>query len=503
MQKSSIVIDKEYKIGDIDKRLFGSFVEHMGRCVYTGIYEPGHPEADENGFREDTSKLVKELGTTIIRYPGGNFVSGYNWTDGIGPKAKRPVRLDLAWSAKEPNQVGIDEFADWAERIGLPVMGAVNLGSGTPKDAGNILEYCNFPKGTYWSDLRIKNGYTKPHDIKLWCLGNEMDGPWQICHMEAYEYGRKACETAKIMKWIDPSVELVSCGSSSPDLNTFPDWDRIVLENTYENVDFISLHRYYSENGKRGDYLTSFVDMDEFIKTVVAVADYVKGKLRSKKKMMLSFDEYNVSQSHKPAAKSERWTYARPISEGYYSVLDALSFSGLLCTLINHADRVKVACLAQLVNVIAPISTQPGGGAIRQAIFYPFMYASRYARGQAIKAIVNCHEIKTETRGDVDALQVAAAFDEEDGTLNIFMLNCDQKEDVNVKIDLRSFGECEPEEQIILEPENGDIYAFNSFEHPENIKPHSVLLNCGKNNMPEFEIHHLSWNVIRIKVKNN
>jgi alpha-N-arabinofuranosidase len=197
MKNARIIIDKEYKIGDIDPRLFGAFVEHMGRCVYTGIYEPGHPETDEKGFRKDVAELVKELNVPIIRYPGGNFVSGYNWTDGIGPKSDRPVRLELAWNAIETNEVGIDEFADWASLVGSSIMAAVNLGSGTPKEAGELLEYCNFPGGTYWSDLRKKNGHEKPHNIKVWCLGNEMDGPWQICRMEAEEYARKPVKPPK------------------------------------------------------------------------------------------------------------------------------------------------------------------------------------------------------------------------------------------------------------------------------------------------------------------
>lgn len=498
MKNAAITVDREYKIGNIDPRLFGSFVEHMGRCVYTGIYEPGHAEADEKGFRKDVAQLVRELNVPIIRYPGGNFVSGYKWTDGIGPKSERPVRLELAWNALETNEMGIDEFADWAASVGSSVMAAVNLGSGTPQSAGDLLEYCNFKGGTYWSDLRKKNGYAKPHDIKVWCLGNEMDGPWQICHMEAREYALKACETAKIMKWKDPSVELVACGSSSPDMPTYPDWDRTVLENTYNYVDYISLHRYYSENGRRGDYLASFADMDAFIRTSIAAADYVKGKLHSKKDIMLSFDEYNVDYNHKPFSEPEKWIYARPIAEGYYSVLDALAFSGLLCTLINHTDRVKIACLAQLVNVIPPISTQPGGSAIRQAIFYPFMHVSHYAKGESLLPVVHCHNVECETRGEVKAINTAVTYDEENKMVSMFMLNIDSQEDINLSVDMRSFGKCEIIEHIVLEA-GDDIYAFNSFEHPGTVKPHDVPIDGNKDGVININTPHLSWNVIRMR----
>lgn len=223
MAKATLIVDKDYRIASVEKHLYGSFIEHLGRAVYSGIYEPGHPAADEQGFRTDVLTLVKELGVSIVRYPGGNFVSGYNWVDGIGPKDQRKRRLELSWKSIETNEFGIDEFVDWCHKAQTEVMAAVNLGTGTPQDAGNLVEYCNHPSGSYWSDLRIKNGHRNPHNIKVWCLGNEMDGPWQICHLEADDYGKKARETAKIMKWIDPDLKLVVAGSSGPGMPTFPE----------------------------------------------------------------------------------------------------------------------------------------------------------------------------------------------------------------------------------------------------------------------------------------
>ena len=204
--QAKLTIDRDFTLGKIDERIYGSFIEHLGRAVYTGIFEPGHDTADEQGFRRDIMDLIRRLNIPIIRYPGGNFVSGYRWTDGIGPKESRPKRLDYAWASLEPNQFGIDEFADWCKKAGTTAMVAVNLGTGTPQQAADMVEYCNFKGGTYWSDLRIKNGHKQPHNFRVWCLGNEMDGPWQTGAKTADEYGRIANEAAKMMKWVDPTI---------------------------------------------------------------------------------------------------------------------------------------------------------------------------------------------------------------------------------------------------------------------------------------------------------
>ena len=294
MKTAEMHIEKDFEISRTDDRLFSSFLEHLGRAIYSGIYEPGHPEADENGFRKDVLALVRELHVDSVRYPGGNFLSGYDWKDGIGPKEQRPRRLDLAWKTIESNQFGIDEFYDWSCKAGTKIMAGVNMGTGTPKEAGQLVEYCNFPGGTYWSDLRAKNGHKDPMRIKLWCIGNEMDGKWQICHLNADDYGKKARETAKIMKWVDPGIELVVCGSAGRDMPTFPEWDRKVMEYTYDNADYLSMHRYYENHGNNLDFLASFVDMDQFIRTLIATADYVKAEKRGKKDFNFSFDEWNV-----------------------------------------------------------------------------------------------------------------------------------------------------------------------------------------------------------------
>lgn len=221
MGKAKIILDKDFIVGEIDKRIYSSFIEHLGRAVYGGIYEPTHPEADELGFRKDVMEFVKKLDVPMVRYPGGNFVSGFNWEDSVGPRDKRPKRLDLAWFTTETNEVGLHEFAEWSKKAGSEIMYAVNLGSRGPEEARDIVEYANHPSGSKFSDMRIANGQKEPFGIKLWCLGNEMDGPWQMGQKTAQEYGRIANEAAKMMKWVDPSIELVACGSSSSEMPTF------------------------------------------------------------------------------------------------------------------------------------------------------------------------------------------------------------------------------------------------------------------------------------------
>ena len=295
MRKAKLVLDKDYAVSAVDRRIYGSFVEHLGRCVYTGIYEPGHPQADEQGFRRDVMELVRNLNVPIVRYPGGNFVSGFRWEDAIGPKEQRPRRLDLAWKTTETNEVGIHEFTSWAKKAGSDVMYAVNLGTRDPADARNVVEYANHRGGSYWSDLRAKNGAKDPFHIKLWCLGNEMDGPWQMGSKTAYEYGRVANEAAKMMKWTDDSIEVVACGSSSTTMKTFGEWEYTVLSECYENVDYVSLHRYYGNpHNDTPDFLASTMDLEDFIRTVASICDAVKGKKHSKKRVNLSLDEWNV-----------------------------------------------------------------------------------------------------------------------------------------------------------------------------------------------------------------
>ncbi len=498
MKKAKMILDKEYKIGEVDKRIYGSFIEHLGRAVYGGIYEPGHPKADKAGFRQDVMEMVKELNVPIVRYPGGNFVSGYNWEDGVGPVEDRPRRTELAWGTIEPNYIGTNEFADWAKQANSEVMMAVNLGTRGADAARNLVEYCNHPSGTYWSDLRKSHGYADPHNMKVWCLGNEMDGPWQIGSKTAEEYGRIACETAKIMKWVDPSIELVACGSSGIGMPTFPQWEATVLEHTYDHVDYISLHQYYGnhENDTQ-DFLARTMDMDAFIRSVISTADYMKAKKRSKKTINLSFDEWNVwYHSNSADKKIERWTVAPPQLEDIYNFEDALLVGGMLITFLKHADRVKMACLAQLVNVIAPIMTSNGGGAWRQTIFYPFMHVSNYGRGVSLNPIISTPVFDTKSYTDVPALESAAVYNEEKDELTIFALNRDMEDSLSFECDVRHFEDYKVVEHIVMH--HNDVKAVNTEADPFQVTPNKGGDAQVENGMLHANLKNLSWNVIRL-----
>ena len=497
--KAKMIIDKNLIIANIDKRMFGSFIEHLGRAVYGGIYEPGHPSADEMGFRQDVIHLVKQLQVPIIRYPGGNFVSGYNWEDGIGPRKRRPRRLDLAWKTVEPNEVGTNEFAEWARRVQADVYMAINLGTRGIDAARNLVEYCNHPSGSYWSDLRISHGYQKPHNIKTWCLGNEMDGPWQIGAKTAYEYGRLATEAAKVMKWVDPEIELVACGSSNSKMPTFGQWEATVLDQAYDHVDYISLHSYYGNpENDISNYLAKSLDMDSFIKTVVAICDYIKGKKRGKKTINLAFDEWNVwYHSQEQDKKIQPWSIAPPLLQDVYNFEDALLVGCLLITLLKHSDRVKIACLAQLVNVIAPIMTLNGGPAWRQTIFYPFAHVSHFGKGAALHAVISSPLYDSKDFTDVPYLESIAVYNEVNEELTIFAVNRNPTEPLLLECDIRSFRDFRVIQHLVLEHE--DIKAVNTVDHPNNVVPH----NRGNARVQDGEATALlskrSWNVIRLK----
>lgn len=436
--KAAIRICCSDPISKIDDRIYSSFIEHYGRAVYTGVYEPTHPTANSQGFRQDVMEFIRPLRLPLIRYPGGNFLSGYNWEDGIGDKRSRPVRADLAWFALEPNQVGTDDFLQYCADLGIAPMLGVNLGTRGPQDAVNLLEYCNFPGGTHFSDLRIANGHAEPYGVKVWCLGNEMDGPWQICGKTAEEYGRIACETAKMMKWLDPSIELVACGSSYRSMPTFGKWERTVLQHCYPYVDYLSLHQYYeNKDGDLNCFLAKSIEMDGFIEEVAAICKDVKRERNAANDVYLSFDEWNVwYHAEKEKADPPKWTVGRPLAEEDYDVIDALLVGTMLNTIINHSDSVKIACLAQLVNTIAPIMTEPNGRAWLQTIYYPFFYASQYGRGTALNVSTDCPGYSCSVSEHVPYLDCSAVLSKDETEVALFVVNRHQTLPVQTAIEI-------------------------------------------------------------------
>ena len=486
--KAELIISKHFPVGEIDKRLYGSFVEHLGRCVYGGIYDPSHPTADRLGFRQDVAELVREIDVPLIRYPGGNFVSGYHWEDGTGDKAKRPRRQELAWRSIETNEVGIDEFHQWASSVNAEVNMAVNLGSRGPEDAQNLLEYCNSDRDTIYANMRRQNGFDKPFGFKIWCLGNEMDGTWQICHKTAEEYGRVAAETAKMMIKTDPSIELVVCGSSDCRKPTFGDWELTVLEHTYEFVDYLSIHQYYrNADNNTADFLGRSVHMNNFINGVVAMCDAIKAKKRSPKTINLSFDEWNIWKQRKESV--EDWQVAPPILEDVYNFEDALLVGCMLMTLQNNCDRVKIACQAQLVNVIAPIMTETSGAVWKQSIFYPYMYASRYGRGVTLQPKVQCDHYVTTDNLTVPYLETSVIHNEERKEVVIFAVNRSLDEDMTLGLTMEGFENAKLAEHIELYCE--DLLACNTKDqHP--IAPVSKSID-----QDNIRLQKHSWNMLR------
>lgn len=499
-KKAKMIIDKDFKISEIDKRIYGSFIEHLGRAVYGGIYDPTHFSADENGFRKDVIDLVKELNVPIVRYPGGNFVSNFFWEDSVGPIEERPRRLELAWRSLETNEIGLNEFSKWTEAIDSEIMMAVNLGTRGLADACNLLEYCNHEGGSKYSDLRIKHGVKNPHKIKTWCLGNEMDGPWQLGHKTMDEYGRLTVETARAMKLIDPTIELVSCGSSYKDMPTFPEWEATTLNYSYDEVDYVSLHQYYgNRSNDTANYLAQTLDMDEFIKTVISTCDYIKAKKRSKKVMNLSFDEWNVwfhsNEEDEDIMKNRPWQIGPALLEDIYNFEDALLVGLMLITLLKHSDRVKVACMAQLVNVIAPIMTEKNGPAWKQTIYYPYLHASKYGRGIALQSVISSPKHDTIDFTDVNDIESIAVYNEENEEVTIFAVNRNLNDAINLECDVRSFEGYKIIEHIVLE--NNDMKAVNSVLK-ESITPKKVDRSVLSEGIMTSQLSKASWNVIRL-----
>jgi alpha-N-arabinofuranosidase len=497
MKKAKTTLVKDFQIGKIDRRIYGSFIEHLGRAVYGGIYDPGHPLADEDGFRTDVIDAVKRLNVPVVRYPGGNFVSGYNWEDGVGPVDKRPKRLELAWSVTETNEFGTNEFMRWCKKANTECMMAVNLGTRSVDAARNLVEYCNHPSGSYYSDLRVSHGVKEPHNVKLWCLGNEMDGPWQLGHKTAEDYGLLANEAAKAMKAVDNSIETVICGSSNYGMPTFGTWEATTLDIAYDAVDYVSLHQYF--DNRRDDtpsFLAKSMDMERFIKSVVSICDYIKGKKHSRHTVNLSFDEWNVWY-HSNDIPFDKWSRAPHQLEDIYNFEDALLVGLIMITLLRNCDRVKIACLAQLVNVIAPIMTENGGRMFEQTIFYPFMHMSNFGRGTVLRQVIDSPKHDTNEFSDVPDIDGVSVLSEDENSLTLFAVNRSMTDEILYEVRLiDELGGMKPVQFIQMS--GFDLKQSNGFDN-SSVKPREVALPVTDGSNAEIALPPLSWNVIRFR----
>lgn len=473
MIRTRLVLDRDFQVGALDRRIFGAFVEHLGRCVYSGIYEPGHPAADESGLRRDVLALTRELGVSIVRYPGGNFLSGHDWEDGVGPREHRPVRLDLAWHSTETNQFGTNEFIAWCRAAGIEPMLAVNLGTRGADAARRYVEYCNHPGGTALSDLRRSHGCEQPHGVQFWCLGNEMDAPWQIGQKTADEYGRLARDAARLMRWVSPGLQLTACGSSNRALPTFGAWEYQVLEQCFDEVDFLSVHAYFENpHADTWEFLGNIDRMDLHIQEVKAIADAVAARRHSLKRIALAVDEWNIWYKARAGehARQPGWPQAPRLIEEVYNFEDALAAGGALSVLMNNADRVKAACLAQLVNAIGAIRTEPGGPSWRQTIFHPFALAARHARGCVLRPSIQSPAAPGRLHPEMPYLVASATWDEVAGRLAVFALNRHLGSEQELSVELRGL----PAGLVLsqgIELHHPDMQAANTLERPDAVVP--------------------------------
>ena len=495
-----VYVDSRRRIAPLDRNLFGSFLEHLGRAIYEGIYDPGSKLSDANGFRKDVMDEVRQLGVPIIRYPGGNFVSGYNWLDGVGPKQDRPRVLDKAWNALNTNQVGTNEFMTWCKAVGTEPLMGLNLGTGTAEEAAALVEYCNLEKGTKWSDLRRKHGVAEPYKVKRWCLGNEMDGPWQIGHMTATEYGLKAQDAARQMHAIDPTLQLIACGSSGPGMPTYLEWDREVLEQCYDYVDALSLHRYIGNTQEEtgadsAKFVAMNLSMEQQIKETLAVCDLVQGHKRSPKKLWLSFDEWNVwYRARSGDALRGHGEEAPHLLEEVYNLEDALLVGGFLNTLMRNADRVKLACLAQLINVIAPIMTN-ANGILKQTIYYPYSWALQYAHGSVLDLLVESPTYEVSKMGQVPYLDAVATANPDSGGTSLFVLNRDLSKAHAVEVNWQDKA---PGKVLASTTITGsDLKDFNTFEAPQRVAPQAFEKPATAGGRTKFEVPARSYTVIQ------
>lgn len=466
MLQATLHLHPDFHVARVDDRIFGGFVEHLGRCIYEGLYDPENTQSDANGFRSDVQKALRGLELSIVRYPGGNFASGYHWQDGVGPRADRPTRKELAWRSLEPNTFGTDEFIAYCKSMNWQPMICANLGTGTPEEAMNWVEYCNSPPGSIYADLRADHGHREPHKVQVWCLGNEMDGPWQMGHVPVLEYASRARQAAKMMKACDPQIETVVCGSSSPQMPTFPDWDLTVLKELGDLADYISLHRYVGNSGEDAEYLAVGKSIDEQIESIDACTKVAAARARSPRRTHLCFDEWNVWYRNRGQEHTDgRDRIAPPLLEEHYTFIDALVVASFLMSFIRHADSVKIANLAQLVNVIAPVVTNHAT-VFKQTIFDPFEMVSTRKGGIALQGIVDCTSYVSQLYGEVSYLDYASILDGE--VLKLFALNRHLTQSMEVHLDCHGFQIQRVDSAELLY--HNVLDDCNSFDEPNKVR---------------------------------
>ncbi|MBX7124551.1 MAG: alpha-N-arabinofuranosidase [Cyclobacteriaceae bacterium] len=483
--KARIKIDIERQTGAIDPLIYGNFTEHLGRCIYGGIYDPASPEANADGFRKDVIAATRNLGVSVIRWPGGNFVSGYHWEDGIGPREKRPKRKDLAWGDTEPNTVGTDEWIQFSRAAGAEPYICVNMGTGTWDEARNWVEYCNGKPGLYYSDLRAKNGHPEPYKVKFWGLGNEVDGDWQMGHRNAEDYSKYALEAAKLMKWSDDSIKLIASGSSNY-VRDWAEWDRTVLNYLHDYIDYISLHHYSGNQDKdHNQFMAVTTRVENSIKITEGIINEVRSKYRMKKPIYIAFDEYNVWY--------RAWNEAK--LEEHYNMQDALVVAMYLNVFVRNAHVVKMANMAQLVNVIAPMMVT-NGKLWMQPTYYPLQLFAQHCKGKNLSTLVQCDRYDAGEFKSVPWLDVTSVYNEAQQEVVINVVNRHSEKAVETSLQ-NQYGKWTG--KAIVSEVNAGLADENS-EKEQKVKAVTREVAAGETSFNyTFPAH--SFTQLRIKVK--
>lgn len=525
-----IHVHPRFRIGEISPRLYGAFLEPIGTMVNGSMYNPKHPTADARGFRHDFINALKATGIPTVRLPGGNFVSGWEWKDSIGPVEQRKTQLDTAWYQYYTNEIGHDEYLQWTHLIGAEPLYTINLGTNGLKDALQILEYTNHGAGSYWADLRRQYGHADPYGVKIWYLGNEMDGPWQIgsWQKDPRGYGILAHEVSKGMKWTDPSIETVACVSSSPFLAHYPQWDLEVLQECYETVDYISLHHYHiAEPGDYAALLGGSVFFEDYIRTEIGLCDFIQTKLRTPKRMMLSFDEYGSREQPLKGilpGRGTTWEHTFDPDRPYVrhdpsnmpenphfvrrgSMMDALSNAATLLTLLRYADRIKIGCMTSGLHTLAAADRDHVWKSIA---YYPFKQLMDYGRGVSLQTAIECdsydipgyapnHHFQYRAQTDIRFIDAAAAFNEELKELTVFVLNRDWDHDRQLELQLDAFEGLAFIEHLQLHTDDLDL--MNTYDKPDTVVPVRNDDTIHRNGKITAMLKKLSWNVFRFRAE--
>ena len=487
-----VKIDLDRVTAQVDRRIFGGFLEHLGRCIYGGIYDEGSPLSDERGFRLDVLDALRPLNMPLVRWPGGNFVSGYTWTDGIGPQNERPRRLELAWHDVESNRFGTDEYIAYCRELNTEPFICVNIGSGTMEEARSWVEYCNGTEDTYWANLRRANGHEEPHNVRYWGLGNEVYGAWQIGHLSAEDYVKKATEFAKVMSWTDPTIELVSCGDTGSSA-----WDRTVLEGLAKFVRYHSIHIYTGTSDYTANvYEPHFAEWE--LDIVRAEIDRVRALQGIEHEIHVAYDEWSVWYRALGAASR---------LEERYDLSDALAVAGFLNVFVRQSDIVRIANLAQMVNVIAPIFTSPEG-LFLQTIYHPLALLAEHTQTHALATWVDGptitlpDKVKARERilttarlGELQVLDVAATRNDDRSVLVVSLVNRDEHAALEVTIDL--FAGALGGDIARFDVVGDDVHATNDFDRPDAASIQSSTLT-GEGSALSLTIPAHTHTVLRI-----